>query len=147
MPVVTRARTVRADADDVWDLVSDPFHLPRWWPGVARVEDASPQAWTNVLVTDRGKPVRADYTTLEARRPKVLVWRQELEESPFERIFSSVLVRIELEPEGEGSTQVSLTAEEDLRGRYRLGSWMVRRAARRRLDAALDGLEQAVTPA
>jgi len=147
MPVVTRARTVRADPNDIWEVVADPFHLPRWWPGVARVEDASPQAWTKVLVTDRGKPVRADFTTLEVRRPKVLVWRQELDESPFERIFSSVLVRIELEPEGEGSTHVTLTAEEDLRGRYRLGSWMVRRAARRRLDAALDGLEQAVAPA
>ena len=147
MPVVTRTRTVRAAPDDVWELVADPFHLPRWWPAVARVEDASPQAWTKVFVSSRGKPVRADYTTLESRRPRVLVWRQELEESPFERIFSSAVVRIDLEPEGEDATRVALTADEQLRGRYRLGSFLVRRAARRRLDEALEGLERLVAPA
>ena len=36
-------------------------------------------------------PVRADYTLVEADPPRRTVWRQELEESPFERIFSSAV--------------------------------------------------------
>jgi carbon monoxide dehydrogenase subunit G len=75
------------------------------------------------------------------------VWRQELEESPFERIFSSSVTEIELQPEGEGQTRVELTAVQRLRGRFRLGSFMVRRASKRLLDEALDGIERSVAPA
>jgi uncharacterized protein YndB with AHSA1/START domain len=146
MPEVTRERTVQASPDEVWRLVSDPFHLPRWWPATARVEDASDDAWTSVLTTPAGKTVRADFTRVEAEPPRRLSWRQELEESPFERVFSSAVTAIELEPAGEGATRVALTAIEKLRGRYRLGGWIVRRAARRRLDDALAGLERAVAP-
>lgn len=147
MPSVTRSRTIRAPADEVWRLVEDPFALPRWWPSVARVEDASRAAWTKVLVTPQGKPVRADYTRAVSIPPRRIVWNQELEESPFERIFSSSVTAIELEPAGADATRVALTVEERLRGRYRLGGFMVRRAARRRLDQALDGLERAAAPA
>jgi hypothetical protein len=38
---------------------------------------------------------------------------------------------------------VELTIVERLRGRYRLGGWLVRRAARRRLDEALAGIAAA----
>jgi uncharacterized protein YndB with AHSA1/START domain len=144
MPEVTRSRTVAAPRDRVWELVSDPFHLPRWWPATARVEDATEDAWTSVLKTPRGSTVRADFTRVERRPPSRIVWRQELEESPFERVFSSAVTAIELEPEGEAATRVALSSTERLRGRYRLGGWIVRRAARRRLDEALDGLGRAV---
>src|SRR5436305_12766956 len=137
MPEVTRARTVAAPVDGVWELVSDPFHLPRWWPMTARVEDATALAWTSVLKTPRGKTVRADYTRSEYEPPRRIGWQQELEESPFERVFSSASTSIRLEPDGDAATRVELTAAERLRGRYRLGGWLVRRAARRRLDAAL----------
>jgi uncharacterized protein YndB with AHSA1/START domain len=143
---VKRERTVQASRDDVWRLVSDPFHLPRWWPATARVEDASGDAWTSVLRTPSGKTVRADFTRLETEAPRRLSWRQELEESPFERVFSSAVTVIDLEDAGDGATVVRLTAVEKLRGRYRLGGWLVRRAARRRLDDALAGLERAVAP-
>ena len=143
MPRVRRSRSVGAPPEAVWRLVSDPHSLPRWWPSVTRVEDASDEAWTKVLATPRGRAVRADYTVLEAEPPRRLVWRQEVEESPFERIFSSSVVEIELEPEGAGGTRVSLASAERLRGRYRLGGAMVRRAARRRLDEALDDLDSA----
>ena len=146
MPRVRRERTVAAPPEDVWELVSDPYHFPRWWPLLARVEDASPRAWTMVLVTPGGKPVRADYTRVEFQPQRRSVWRQELEESPFERIFSSSVTEIELEPAGTGTTRVVLTVTEKLRGRYRLGGWLVRRAARKRLTQALEGLEGAVAP-
>lgn len=144
MPEVTRSRTVTAPADAVWDVVSDPYSLPRWWPQVVRVEDASPEAWTNVLLTPQGRTVRADYTRVEWQPPRRIVWRQELEESPFERIFSTAMTELELSDAEGGGTRVALKSTERLRGRYRLGGWVVRRAARRRLDDALTGLEQAV---
>ena len=143
MPEVTRARTVAAPHERVWDLVSDPFHLPRWWPSTARVEDATALAWTSVLKTPRGATVRADYTRTEYDPPRRIGWRQELEESPFERVFSSAATWVQLEADGDASTRVELRAEERLRGRYRLGGWLVRRAARRRLDEALAGIAEA----
>jgi uncharacterized protein YndB with AHSA1/START domain len=146
VPVVTRARTVGAPLEQVWGLVSDPFHLPRWWPATARVEDVEDDAWTSVLKTAGGKTVRADFTRVERRPQRAIAWRQELEESPFERVFSAAETQVELEEQGEDATRVALTSSERLRGRYRLGGWLVRRAARRRLDEALDGIERAVAP-
>ena len=143
MPEVTRARTVSAPRERVWELVSDPFHLPRWWPSTARVEDATALAWTSVLKTPRGATVRADFTRTEYDPPRRIGWQQELDESPFERVFSAATTSIELDAEGDASTRVELTAEERLRGRYRLGGWLVRRAARRRLDDALAAIAAA----
>jgi uncharacterized protein YndB with AHSA1/START domain len=144
VPEVTRERTVRATRDAVWQLVSDPFAFPRWWPHVVRVEDASPDAWTKVLRTERGRTVRADYTLVDSDPPRRITWRQELEESPFERIFSSAVTGIDIAEDTGGGTRVALTSSEKLRGRYKLGGFVVRRAARRRLDDALTGIERAV---
>ena len=141
-----RSRTIEASPEEVWRVVSDPYHLPRWWPSVVRVEEASADAWTKVMRAPRGSTVRADYTRVEARRPHRLVWRQELEESPFERIFSSSVTEIHLTPEDEAHTRVELVSDQQLRGRFRTGGFMARRAARKLLDEALDGLERAVAP-
>jgi uncharacterized protein YndB with AHSA1/START domain len=141
---VTRERVLGAPPEAIWRVVSDPYALPRWWPAVVRVEDVTGDAWTNVLRTPRGRNVRADYTRTERRHLRRIAWRQELEESPFERILSSAVTEISLEA-AEGGTRVTITADERLRGvRNRLGGAIVRRAARRRLDEALDGLERAV---
>jgi uncharacterized protein YndB with AHSA1/START domain len=144
VPKVTRARTIAASPDRVWDVVSDPAHLPRWWPDVARVEDATSLAWTMVLSSVKGKDVRADYTRTAAEQPRRLVWRQELEESPFERILSESITEIELEPDGESGTRVRLRTVQRLRGMSRLGGFMFRRATGQKLDQALDGLERVV---
>src|SRR3954469_12146261 len=144
MPEVTRARTVAAPSERVWELVSDPYHLPRWWPATARVEDVVDDAWTSVLKSTKGATVRADFTRTERVPQRRVAWRQELEESPFERVFSAAETELELEAGGDHATRVRLTTREQLRGRYRLGGWLVRRAARRRLDEALDGLAGAV---
>ena len=128
---------------EVWEVVSDPHHLPRWWPGVVRVEEASALAWTKVLSTGKGKTVRADFTREAAEEERRLRWRQELLESPFERILRESTVEVGLEPD-DGATRVSLTAVRKLRGISRLGGFLMRRATRRQLDEALDGLAQAV---
>ncbi|MEA2353060.1 MAG: hypothetical protein QOJ14_1474 [Thermoleophilaceae bacterium] len=140
MPTVSRARTFPASPQAVWEVLSDPYHLPRWWPRVERVEDATPEAWTTVMRSSRGRAVRADYTRTDARRPERLAWRQEIEETPFERVFRESSTEIRLEPQGEAATRVELRAQQRLRGRSRFGGFLARRAARRQLDSALDGL-------
>jgi uncharacterized protein YndB with AHSA1/START domain len=145
VPTVTRARTIPAGGDEVWALVSDPAHLPRWWPDVVRVEEATPEAWTQVLAAGTGKMLRADFTRVEAEPGRHLVWRQELEESPFEGLLSEAVTEVNIEPSPDG-TRVELRTRQRPRGLARFGSFMFRRAARRKLDEALDGLERVLGP-
>ena len=144
MPTVSRSTTISAPPARVWSLVDDPEHLPRWWPSVQRVEDVSDRAWTKVLVSPKGKTVRADYTLVESQTERRALWRHEVEESPFERILAESLTEIELEPADSGQTTVVLTARMKPRGWARFGTIQLRRAAARQLDAALEGLEVAV---
>lgn len=140
MPVVSRSRTIPAAPERIWTAVADPEHLPRWWPGVERVEDASRDAWTAVLTSRKGRSLRADYTLLESDHPRRRCWRHEVDESPFERILSDAVTELELESDGTG-TRVTLTARLRPRGFSRLGGLQIRMATRRQLDGALDGLE------
>jgi uncharacterized protein YndB with AHSA1/START domain len=145
VPVVTEQTGLDAPLERIWDVVSDPYSLPRWWPRVKRVEEVSDQGWTMVLVSDRGKPIRADYTLQEARPMELLEWRQELVETPFERMLSASRIVIELERDDDaGATAVVLRSTERLRGLARLGSPMVRRATRKRLSQALEQLGELV---
>ena len=138
-----REGTVPVSPEEVWRLVSDPEHLPRWWPGVSRVEEVTPTAWTMVLRSPKGKTVRADYTLVEADPPRRLRWRHEVEESPFERILGESFTDVELE-EADGGTRVALRARMRLRGFARLGFLQVRRASARQLEEALQGLQHAL---
>jgi uncharacterized protein YndB with AHSA1/START domain len=137
-----------APAEAVWAIVSDPRRLPRWWPEIERVEDATPEAWTTVHSTRRGKTIRADFTRLEAVAPSTLAWRQEVEESPFERFMRSSETRVALSPVDSGErTRVEIRERARLRGLALLGAPMFRRATRRRLDRALASLAEAVAGA
>ena len=141
MPVVTRHSGYDAPLERVWNLVSDPYSLPRWWPRVQRVEEVSDSGWTMVLMSDRGKPIRADYTLAASSPMEMLEWRQELAETPFERMLSQSRIVIELaEDEDASKTAVVMRSTERLRGLARLGSPMVRRATRKRLSQALERL-------
>jgi uncharacterized protein YndB with AHSA1/START domain len=146
MPTVSRTRTVLAAPDEVWRVLSDPDQLPRWWPAVKRVEDVSADAFTMVLSSSRGKTVRADYTLLEVEPLARLIWRQEVEESPFERILRQSVTELKLVPEGS-ATRVELTERNATRGFARFGGLQLRRAMRRRLDEALDSLAGLFAPA
>jgi uncharacterized protein YndB with AHSA1/START domain len=139
--VVRRERVVRALPAEVWRIVSDPTRLAAWWPGVSRVEEASRDAWTTVLVSPTGKPVRADYSLVEAEEPDRLLWRHEVEESPFERLLHGSTTEIALAPE-DGGTRVRLTLDQRPRGWARFSPLQMRSAARRQADAALEGLAQ-----
>ena len=140
MPITRRRRTLAAGADEVWAVVADPHHLPRWWPRVQRVESVSTEHWTKVLATDKGKPVRADERLLESVPNRHRRWTQELEGSPFERLLAEVSTEVRLEPAGEAATDVTIELHQRLRGVNRLGGLLMRLASRRVLDEALDGL-------
>jgi uncharacterized protein YndB with AHSA1/START domain len=150
MPRVTRDRVIAAPRERVWELVSDPHHLPRWWPRTIRVEDVRQvqggrrSRWTTVLGTERGRGVRADYRCTSAAVGQRYVWEQEIEGTPFEKILRSAQLEILLEGSDE-TTAIRLSSSERLRGISRLGSLMMRRATRQRLDEALTGIERALT--
>ena len=149
MARVTRSRRIAADSGRVWELVSDPHSLPRWWPRAQRVEDVrEPDSgtrarWTVVLETERGTGVRADYRCVRAEYRRRYAWEQEIEGTPFERIIHGSGLEIELTATHR-ETEVAMTSDERLRGLSRLGSTMIRGAAKRRLDEALDGIERAL---
>lgn len=150
MPRVTRRRTIAAPIAEIWELISDPYNLPRWWPRTSRVEsvDRKPggkrSQWTKVLETAEGRGVRADYRCLSAAEGERYVWEQQLAGSPFERHLRRSVVEIGLREKGE-DTEVSVTSEQKLRGMSRLGSPMMRGGQRKILDEALDGIEAALT--
>jgi uncharacterized protein YndB with AHSA1/START domain len=137
--IVRRERTVPADPAAVWSVVSDPTRLPQWWPGVARVEEATPEAWTNVLTSPKGKTIRADYTRVESDDSRRLVWRHEVEESPFERILARSTTEIVLAPTAEG-TRVEIAVSHQPCGWARLSPFQLRAAATRQVEGALENL-------
>jgi carbon monoxide dehydrogenase subunit G len=139
---VRRSRVVAAAPDDVWATIGDPYHLPRWWPRVERVELVQGDGFTQLLRTDKGRAIRADFRVVQSRRPQLRRWRQEVAGTPFEGILVSAETEVLLEPDGAGATRVTLSSEQKLRGMARFGGFMVRRATRRSLDGALDGLDR-----
>ena len=143
MPRTRRERVLPAPVDAVWTIAGDPYQLGRWWPRVERVERVSGGRFTEVLRTQRGRPVRADFRIAEHDPPRAIAWAQEVEGTPFERVLRAASVRVELAPADAG-TRVALTLEQTMAGMARFGGPLVRRASRRVLDEALDGLERAV---
>ena len=136
-----RETVVPRAPDEVWQVVSDPDQLPRWWPGVTRVEDTSAQAWTTVLTSPKGKSVRMDYSRVEATEPTRLVWRQEVAASPFERILEEATTSLEL-AQTESGTRVAIELEQKPRGWARLAPLQFRAAGKRQVEGAVEGLER-----
>jgi uncharacterized protein YndB with AHSA1/START domain len=134
------SRQIAALPEAVWKIVEDPHHLPRWWPGVARVEDVRGGRFTEVIPTRRGKPVRLDFRVRESDPPRRRAWTQELQGTPFERLLSSWTTAVVVEPDGAEGCVVTIEEHQQLRGSFRAGLLLQRRPARRRLESALDGL-------
>jgi uncharacterized protein YndB with AHSA1/START domain len=134
---------IAAPLQELWELVCDPHHLPRWWPRVERVEDVGDGAFTELMRTSKGKAVRADFLLVRAdAQTHTLTWEQQLEGSPFARVLSSSETHLTLQSGSEG-TSVTIELRQKLSGFFpRFGGFMVRRAAAATLDEALDGLER-----
>jgi uncharacterized protein YndB with AHSA1/START domain len=143
VPTARRSRTIAAQAQELWEVVADPHHLPRWWPRVARVEDVEGKAFTEVMKTAKGKVVRADFELVAADEgSRTLTWEQQLAGTPFGRLLSSAVTMVRLDDAPEG-TRVTIELSQRLTGILpRLGSWMVHRAAVATIEEALDGLER-----
>ena len=139
MPRTRRNRTMDATPEQVWRTVCDPHHLPRWWPRVQRVEGVDREHFTEVLTTDKGRSIWADFRVVESRAPEVRRWVQEVEGSPFERLLRSAETEIRLERDG-GATRVTVTLSQRLKGLGAFGGFMVRRANGRLADEALERL-------
>ncbi len=140
MAKITRSRTIAATPEAVWEIVQDPHHLPRWWPGVIRVEDVRRGRFTEVIPTRRGKPVRLDFVVLESEAPRRRSWTQELAGTPFERLLTAWTTTITLEADGEDACNVTLEEHQQLRGSFRAGLLLQRRPASRRVESALKAL-------
>jgi len=148
VPRVVRRRRIPAPPSAIWSVISDPYHLPRWWPGTSRVEnvtsgDATGRRWTQVLETSDGRGVRTDFRCISAAQEERYLFEQEIEGTPYAKTLKGSLTEIRLEPEGT-ETEVELTRNLELRGLNRLGGFMFRRATGRILNEALGGLERAV---
>ncbi len=155
---------------ELWDLMRDPHHLPRWWPRVTRVEDVEEDAFTEVMRTRKGKLVRADFIVRVDEPERTLTWIQRIPGTPFASVLKSAETELRLTParaagapaEGESAaanaatserTEVSIELRQEMASgstRYsflfaiapRFGGPLVRRAAAVTLEQALDGLER-----
>jgi uncharacterized protein YndB with AHSA1/START domain len=141
MATARRTRVIAVPQLELWELIADAHHMPRWWPGVERVEGVTDDRFTQVFKTKRGRPVRADFRIVESERPWRRAWQQELPGTPFARVLSESVVTVGLEPSGDG-TEVTIAQLQKLRGYSRTGGWMMRRATAAKLVEALDGLER-----
>jgi uncharacterized protein YndB with AHSA1/START domain len=119
--------------------VSDPYQLPRWWPRVTRVESVDGLGWSTILASPRGRDVRADWRLEKNDPPELRRWEQELDGSPFARLFVQNAVEIQVDPD-----RVTILIEQRVRGWARLAPFIVRRAAKKVAGEALDGLQAIV---
>ena len=105
MPTARCSRTIAAPVEELWELICDPHHLPRWWPRVNRVEDVTltgtgeQGAFTEVMKTAKGKTVRADFELVEAKEgERALRWRQRIAGTPFARVLKTAETEVSLRP-------------------------------------------------
>jgi uncharacterized protein YndB with AHSA1/START domain len=146
MTTARRSRTIAASPESVWEVIADPDHLPRWWPGVKRMEGVGPEVWTEVHLTKKGRAVRIDFRLLDSQPPEGgsarRAWEQEIAGTPFEHVLDEAITEVALS-EASGGTEVTIERRQRLRGSGRLGGgFMLKRATVKRLDEALDGLER-----
>jgi uncharacterized protein YndB with AHSA1/START domain len=141
--ITRRSRVIAAPRERVWELVGDPYHHPRWWPRVERVEGVTSRGWTNVLISARGNTVRTDWTVEANQEPVSRQWTQDVEGTPFERLFVRNTIIAEL-GKADGGTEVTLVFDQKARGLARYLPFILRRPMRRQIDEALDGLARAL---
>jgi uncharacterized protein YndB with AHSA1/START domain len=142
--IASRSRTLATDPERVWEVIGDPHQMPRWWPKVTRMEGVEPERWTQVLLTKKGRPVRADFHLLASEPPWRRSWEQEVVGTPFERVLNESVTEIVLEPADDGGARVTIAQRQKLKGYSRTGGFLLRRATKAILDEALDGLERIV---
>jgi uncharacterized protein YndB with AHSA1/START domain len=143
----TRSRVLAAGPAEVWEVIADPYQMPRWWPSVERMEGVEDDRFTQVFKTRRKRTVRADFRVLASEPPggeytsAHRTWTQEVVGTPFEPVLHESITEIAVEPADDG-TKVTIAQRQRLRGYSKTGALAMRSATRKRLDEALDGLER-----
>ena len=105
------------------------------------MEGVEDDRWTQVFMTKRGRPVRADFHLIAVRAAVAPGWEQEVVGTPFERVLDESVTEVTLEP-ADGGTQVTIAQRQKLRGYSRTGGFLLRRATKGKLREALEGLER-----
>jgi uncharacterized protein YndB with AHSA1/START domain len=152
LPITIRTRTIAMPPREVWELVSDPHHLPRWWPRVARVEGVEEGAYAETVFTEvlsgrNGRVLRADFAIILADPDEMrLRWMQLLRGTPFESVLTAAETDVRLSPNGQ-ATDVTVELRQCLRGVFpRLGSRRIAKAAAATITEALNGLDRIAGP-
>jgi uncharacterized protein YndB with AHSA1/START domain len=141
-----RTRVLGASVEEVWEVISDPHQMPRWWPGVERMEGVEGDHFTQVFKTRRKRTVRADFRLLASEPPGGQyssghrTWEQALPGTPFEPVLLEAITEVAVEPAQGGGTRVTIALRQRLRGYSKTGAWAMRGATSKRLDQALEGL-------
>ncbi len=111
-PLRTHAdRTLLAARPDVWSVVSEPYHLSDWWPGVSGVQpdrrgSASGARWqlmTGSEPTFLRRPDAASMLVVTASNEPVLF--------AFHLTIEKLDVRVDLEAAAADRTRVTITVE------------------------------------
>jgi hypothetical protein len=110
---------------------------------VERMESVAGDGFTQVLKTKRGKPIRADFLVTAVEPPRMTVWEQQLPGTPFARVLRESVMRVTLEPAGEGTT-VMIAHRLKPRGYSRTGGFLLGRDTAKQLDRLLDGIAAVV---
>lgn len=147
LSAATRERVLPAPPAEVWEVLADPYQMPRWWPSVERMEGVEEDRFTQVFKTRRRRTVRADFRVLASEPPGGeytsghRTWTQEVAGTPFEPVLHESITEVAVEPADAG-TKVTIAQRQRLRGYSKAGALAMRSATAKRLDEALDGLER-----
>jgi uncharacterized protein YndB with AHSA1/START domain len=139
MPTVSCSRSIPAPQAELWELLSDPHHQPRWWPHVERMEGVDEGGFTQVLKTRRGKAIRADFAVIARHPPSMVAWEQQLSGTPFARVLSESVMQVDLAPSG-AATVVTISHRLKPRGYSRTGGFLIGRDTSKQLERLLDGI-------
>ena len=146
MPRVSRRQRLEASPGDIWRVVSDPYHLPRWWPRTQRVENVTsgprraasgPRCWRRETGGACAPTIAASAPQRASATCSSSSWRGHPSTGSCARPAPRS------DAARAGRHRVTMTAEQRLRGLSRLGGLMMRRAMGRTLSEALNGLERA----
>ena len=143
----SRSRVLGAPLSEVWKVIADPHQMPRWWPGVERMEGVDEEHFTQVFTSRRRRTVRADFQLLTSEPPGGeytsghRAWRQEVAGTPFAPVLHESITEVVVEP-ADGGTRITIAQRQRLRGYSKAGALAMRSATAKRLEEALDGLER-----
>ena len=135
-----RTRTLPASQQQLWELIADPHHMPRWWPGVERMEGVEPDRFTQVFKTKRGRPVRADFRVVASEPPTTRAWEQEVAGTPFERVLSASVIEVRLGPGRPRAPRSRSPSSRSCAATRAPAASCCAARPRAKLDEALDGL-------